>query len=96
MKYLIVKASTLNKFSVDKKFLKYEIDEAPCSEARPIECFDKNGIPHKRYVIEKNTIDGIYFLGQKYECDIAISRKKDKLHPIYLTLVMLDEPLKNE
>ena len=94
MKYLIVKASTLNKFPVDKKYLNYEIEEPPCSEAELIECTDKSGNTHKRYTVEKNTIDGIYFLGQKYECDIAISRKKDNLSPLYLTLVMLDEPLK--
>lgn len=96
MKYLIVKASTLNKFPIDKKYLKYEIDNPPCSEASLIECTDKNGNVATRYIIEKNTIDGVYFLSQKYDYDIAISRKKDELYPLYITLILLDEPLKTE
>lgn len=93
MKYLIVKASTLNKFPANPKFLDYEIEEPPCTEAELLECVDKDGNMCKRYTVEKNTIDGIYFLGQKYECDITISRKKDSLSPLYITIIMLDEPL---
>lgn len=92
--YLIVKASILNKFPQNSKYLDYEIDTAPCSEAKEIEHQDYENNIHKRYIVEKNTIDGIYFLGQKYEYDIAISRKKDKIFPLYITLILLDEPLK--
>lgn len=93
MKYLIVKASTLNKSKKDKKYLKYEIIEAPCKEAVPEEYTDRQGQKHLRFFINKNTVDGIYYLSQKYECDIAISRKKDEILPLHITLIMLDEPL---
>lgn len=102
MQFFVVKASTLNKYNypAPSSLFDYEITEPPCKDAKEVNyniLFSEEP-PKKRYIIdiEGDSCVTLYKSMWKFGHDIAISYQSDPGFPMYLTLIILDEPLKTE
>ena len=94
-KYLITRASIINRCNSDGKLhLFFTEEEKPCEEARLEEITDNDGNICSRYFIDINTIEALDSLGTKYDVDILVTRNLD--FDDYIALVLYDEEIIQE
>ena len=95
MKYIISRASIINRCNTDRKLhLLMTEEERPCSEAILEELDDNEGNKCSRFMIELNSIKDIDRLGEKYGVDVLVSRNTD--FEQYIAIVLYDEEIKQQ
>lgn len=95
MKYIITRASIINRVSGDGDLhLLFTKKEKPCQEAVLEELLDKDGELCSRYFIELGSIEDLNDLGDKYDCDILVT--KNNMFPDFIALVLYDEEIDGE
>jgi len=93
MKYIITRASIINKCNNDGKLHMFFTErERPCKEAFLEELNDNEGNLCSRYFINLESIEEADKLGEKYDVDILITRNSD--FDKYIAVVLYDEEIK--
>lgn len=95
MKYIIARASIINRCNKDgKQHLFMTEMERPCEEAVLTEMVDKDGQKCSRFIIKLDTIEDIDKLGDKYQVDVLVTRNLE--FDNYIALVLYDEEIEQD
>lgn len=92
MKYMITRASIINRVSGDGEIHHlFTKKEQPCKESVLEEAMDTEGVLCSRYFIELSSIEELNALGEKYNCDVLVT--VNHMFPEYIALVLYDEEI---
>lgn len=92
MKYIITRASIINRVSGDGKLHFFFTEkEKPCEEAVLEELLDDDGAPCSRYFVELHSIEELNELGEKYNCNVIVTNNIN--FPDFIALVLDDEEI---